>query len=212
MKLTMTQARGVLRAVPPAQAQPGASDAGCDDPGSCARTREPSGRPSEPVTGPLDPEKVYRRYASYVAATAHRLLGGDQEVDDTVQEVFVIAVRGLKSVRDPEAVKGWLACIAVRVVRRRLRMRRARKFVGFDVPVPLDPADWAASPEQRTLLLQVYRALESLPANDRIAWTLRYLQGERLEDVAQQCGCSLATAKRRIAAAGRVMEEVLHEA
>jgi RNA polymerase sigma-70 factor (ECF subfamily) len=212
MKLTMTRARAVLRAVPPAREQPDPPDACGEDPGSRARTVAPSERPSNVQPQTLDPEKVYRRYAAYVAATAHRLLGGDQEVDDTVQEVFVVAVKGLKSVRDPEAVKGWLACIAVRVVRRRLRMRRARKFVGFDTPVALDPADWAASPEQRTLLLQVYRALESLPANERIAWALRYLQGERLEDVAAQCGCSLATAKRRIAAASRVMEEVLHEA
>jgi RNA polymerase sigma-70 factor (ECF subfamily) len=212
LKLKMTRPRAVLRAVPPAEQETAAHDACVDDPGSSARPRERSSPPSDMPPPSLDPEKVYRRYASYVAATAHRLLGGDHEVDDTVQEVFVIAVRGLKSVRDPEAVKGWLACIAVRVVRRRLRMRQARKFVGFDTPVPLDPADWAATPEQRTLLLQVYRTLESLPANDRIAWTLRYLQGERLEDVAAQCGCSLATAKRRIAAASRVMEEVLHEA
>jgi RNA polymerase sigma-70 factor, ECF subfamily len=212
MKLTMTRSRAALRAVPTAHDESGQRGSSVEDPGSSARVRDPSERPSDVFPQSLDPEKVYRRYAPYVAATAHRLLGGDQEVDDTVQEVFVIAVRGLKSVRDPEAVKGWLACIAVRVVRRRLRMRRARKFVGFDTPAALDPADWAASPEQRTLLLQVYRALESLPTNERIAWTLRYLQGERLEDVAAQCGCSLATAKRRIAAAGRVMEEVLHEA
>jgi RNA polymerase sigma-70 factor (ECF subfamily) len=212
MKLKMTRGRAVLRAVPPNHEEPGQRDSCGEDPRSHARTPEPSERQSDVFPQSLDPEKVYRRYAPYVAATAHRLLGGDQEVDDTVQEVFVIAVRGLKSVRDPEAVKGWLACIAVRVVRRRLRMRRARKFVGLDAPVALDPADWAASPEQRTLLLQVYRALEALPANERIAWTLRHLQGERLEDVAAQCGCSLATAKRRIAAAGRIMEEVLHEA
>jgi RNA polymerase sigma-70 factor (ECF subfamily) len=35
----------------------------------------------------------------------------------------------------------------------------------------------------------------------RLAWTLRHIEGERLEDVAARCGCSLATAKRRIAAA-----------
>ncbi|MBN1608420.1 MAG: sigma-70 family RNA polymerase sigma factor [Polyangiaceae bacterium] len=208
----MTRPRAVLRAVPPAHQEHGRLDSCNEDPRSCARTREATERPSDVYPQPLDPEKVYRRYAPYVAATAHRLLGGDQEVDDTVQEVFVIAVRGLRSVRDPGAVKGWLACIAVRVVRRRLRMRHARRLVGLDTPAALDPADWAASPEQRTLLLQVYRALELLPANERIAWALRYLQGERLEDVAAQCGCSLATAKRRIAAASRVMEEVLHEA
>jgi RNA polymerase sigma-70 factor (ECF subfamily) len=159
----------------------------------------------------LDPELVYRRFAPYVAATAHRLLGRDEEVDDTVQEVFVIAVRGLKKVRDPEAVKGWLACIAVRVVRRRLRWRRARRMVGLDTVHLPSLVDRSASPEKQALLLQVFDALDGLATSERLAWSLRYLQQEKLEDVAQQCGCSLATAKRRIAAASRKMEEVLHE-
>lgn len=173
---------------------------------------EPGLRESHVTQASLDPEQVFRRYAAYVAATAHRLLGRDEEVDDTVQEVFVVAVRSLHKVRDPEAVKGWLACIAVRVVRRRLRWRWAKRMVGIDAGGRQDIVDRSASPEHRALLAQVFQILESLPSSDRIAWSLRYLQGERLEDVAQQCGCSLATAKRRIAAASRVMEEVLHDA
>jgi RNA polymerase sigma-70 factor (ECF subfamily) len=35
----------------------------------------------------------------------------------------------------------------------------------------------------------------------RIAWTLRMVEGLELAEVASACGCSLATAKRRIAAA-----------
>jgi RNA polymerase sigma-70 factor (ECF subfamily) len=47
----------------------------------------------------------------------------------------------------------------------------------------------------------VYRALDRLGTAERLAWTLRHVEGERLDAVAQLCGCSLATAKRRIAAA-----------
>jgi DNA-directed RNA polymerase specialized sigma24 family protein len=37
------------------------------------------------------------------------------------------------------------------------------------------------------------------------------VEGERLEDVAEQCGCSLATAKRWIAAAhARIEQELGH--
>jgi RNA polymerase sigma-70 factor (ECF subfamily) len=45
-----------------------------------------------------------------------------------------------------------------------------------------------------------------VPPRDRIAWTLRYIEGQQLEEVAGICGCSLATAKRRISAAQERIE------
>jgi RNA polymerase sigma-70 factor (ECF subfamily) len=62
-------------------------------------------------------------------------------------------------------------------------------------------ADPGAGPEERQLVIEVYRALDCLPARERVAWTLRNVEGETLERVAVLCGCSLATAKRRIASA-----------
>ena len=46
-----------------------------------------------------------------------------------------------------------------------------------------------------------YAALERLGANERIAFTLRVVDGCPLQEVAAMCGCSLAAAKRRIASA-----------
>jgi RNA polymerase sigma-70 factor (ECF subfamily) len=161
----------------------------------------------------LDLDTLFRRYSSYVAAVAHRLLGRDEEVDDTIQEVFLVAVRSLKSVRDPGAIRGWLARITVRTARQRLRKRRLRAFLGLDAPVVYDSvADSGANGEDRALLARVYRVLDALPASQRIAWSLRYIEGEPLENVAALSGCSLATAKRRIAAAARVIQETFADA
>jgi RNA polymerase sigma-70 factor (ECF subfamily) len=168
-----------------------------------------SNRPSEPPVEPaLDLDGLFRRYAPYVAAIAHRLLGRDEDVDDTIQEVFVAAVRGLHALRDPAAIRGWLARVTVRVARQRLRKRRVRVFLGLDEPVVYDSVvDHSASAEQRALLARVYSVLDDLPANQRIAWSLRHIEGEPLENVASMSGCSLATAKRRIAAAAQRIEE-----
>src|SRR5207253_3230020 len=76
------------------------------------------------TTEPLDLDSAYRRYARYVAAVALRLIGRDDEVDDVVQEVFLTALRKLGGLRDPEAIRGWLATVTVRVAGRRLRRRR----------------------------------------------------------------------------------------
>ncbi len=150
-------------------------------------------------------EDLFRQYAPYVARIGHRLLGRDDEVDDLVQDVFLAAHRGLRKLRQQEAVKGWLATVAVRQARKRLRMRRVRTALYFDAsstPSDYDNiADSGATPEDRTLLAQIYRQLDRIPVQQRLAWTLRHIEGETLERVAQLCRCSLATAKRRIKAA-----------
>jgi RNA polymerase sigma-70 factor (ECF subfamily) len=83
-----------------------------------------------------------------------------------------------------------------------------RSFFGLDDPVTYGSViDPSASPEQKALLGRVYRVLDGMPTNERVAWALRYVEGEPLESVAVLSGCSLATAKRRIAAAARTIEE-----
>src|ERR1051325_10698207 len=77
-------------------------------------------------------EALYRTYARYVASIALRLLGRDDEVDDVVQEVFISALRGLRNLREPGAIRGWLATVTVRIARRKLRRRRLWAFVGLD--------------------------------------------------------------------------------
>lgn len=157
--------------------------------------------------GPHDLDALFRRYSPYVAAIAHRLLGRDDEVDDTIQEVFLAAVRGLHALRDPAAIRAWLARVTVRSARQRLRKRRLRGFLGLDEPTSYEAViDRSASAEQRALIARLYRVLDGMPANQRIAWSLRYIEGEPLENVASLSGCSLATAKRRIAAAAEHIE------
>ncbi|HEX5064037.1 MAG TPA: RNA polymerase sigma factor [Kofleriaceae bacterium] len=144
---------------------------------------------------------VFRNYSRYVASIALRLLGRDDDVDDVVQEVFLIAMRGLDSVRDPAAIRGWLATITVRVARRKMRRRRLWAFVGLDAAPDHARLVVDAAQDKAVLIVRAYSALEHMPVDDKIAWMFRYVEGEPLESVAKICGCSLATAKRRIARA-----------
>jgi RNA polymerase sigma-70 factor (ECF subfamily) len=157
-------------------------------------------------------DEVYRRYCRYVAAVILRLDGRPSEVDDLVQDVFVEAAAGIARLREPDAVKGWLATIAVRTVRRRLRMRRAWRFLGLErdagEAVLIDPR---VSPADRVLLRAVYQVLDEMPVPDRLAFTLHVIEGETMEAVAKLCGCALATAKRRVARGQRLIEERLSD-
>jgi RNA polymerase sigma-70 factor (ECF subfamily) len=155
-------------------------------------------------------EAVFRQHSGYVAAVAFRILGRREDVDDVVQDVFMSAMKRLETLKTPEALRSWLATITVRCSGRRLRVRRVRRFLGLDGNVPYDDvAGVQASPEDRLFLAQVYSVLDELPVDQRVAWTLRYIEGEQLDAVAAQCNCSLATVKRRIAAAQAFVEERL---
>lgn len=155
-----------------------------------------------PEGGELSVESLYEDYSRYVGAVASRLLGRGAEVEDVVQEVFEIAFRGLKRREDLHEVKGWLAKVTVRRCLRQLRVRRLWALVNLAADRSYDRlAEPSAGPEERQLVSEVYRALDTIPARDRIAWTLRHVEGESLEQVAVLCDCSLATAKRRISSA-----------
>ncbi len=157
-------------------------------------------------------DDAYRRYCRYVGAIVLRLGGRPGDVDDLIQDVFVEAATGVARLRDPEAVKGWLATIAVRTVRRRLRLRRAWRFLGLDhdaaETVLVDPR---ASPADRVLLRAVYQVLDEMPVDNRLAFTLHIIEGETMEAVAKLCGCTLATAKRRVARGQRLIEQRLSD-
>lgn len=175
-----------------------------------ARRAEPLRLVADNDVAAVSLEGLFRSYSPYVAAIALRLLGRDEDVDDVVQDVFLSAWKGATNLRDPGAIKGWLATVAVRTARRRLKMRRVKMFLRLD-----DDPDYGnvaapgASPEEKALLSRIYEVLDGLPVDQRLAWTLRYVEREQLDDVARLCDVSLATAKRKIAAAQQAISATL---
>ncbi|MET0287946.1 MAG: sigma-70 family RNA polymerase sigma factor [Polyangiales bacterium] len=157
---------------------------------------------------PMDTATAFKRYAPYVAKIGMRMLGRREELDDFVQDVFLSVHRHLDTVREPAALKGWLAKVAVREAMARLRRRKLRNLLGFGMAHDYEAvADAGASPEQRAQLARVFEALDALSASERVVWSLRHVEGETLERVAELCGLSLSTAKRRLASAEAALEK-----
>jgi RNA polymerase sigma-70 factor, ECF subfamily len=150
-------------------------------------------------------EFLYRRYVRAIWCTVLRLLRSPTEAEDVVQDTFATAFQELPRLREANALRGWLLQIAVRQVHRRLRRHRLRQLLGLEHEeqdaVSLESvAAEGIGAEARAELAMIDRVLVRVPADQRIAWVLRHVEGEPLEEVARACGCSLATAKRRISA------------
>jgi len=151
---------------------------------------------------------LYRRHAHYLLAISCRLLANRGEAEEVVQDTFVKGFEQLATLRDPAVIRAWLAQIAVSLVRRRLRRGKLLRHLGLDQP-PDATLEALASPNLRpddlAELALVDQVLRRMRADLRIAWMLRRVEGLALPDVASACACSLATVKRRIAAADAEM-------
>jgi len=155
-------------------------------------------------------EVLYRRHAGFAMNLAARIQGSAGDVEDVVHDAFLRAHQRLRELRDARAFRSWLGAIVVRLVRSRLRRRRLLNALGLGAsePVDLDAiASEGAGPEIRAQLAQIYALLKTMPSDERIAWTLRYIERHPLEAVAGLSECSLATAKRRIQRAQRFLSE-----
>lgn len=158
-------------------------------------------------------DALFRRHAGPLVGLVTRLVGRSHDAEDIAQDALAVALEELPSLRDRAAFGPWLRSIAVRQCHRYFRRRKLRRALGLDQGA--DDATLAAqcspdaTPEQRAALARLDAVLAALPYDQRVAWCLRYVEGEQLDAVAAACGCSLATAKRWIAAAhARVVETV----
>jgi RNA polymerase sigma-70 factor (ECF subfamily) len=150
-------------------------------------------------------EALYRRHVDRALTIGVRLLRNRAEAEDAVQDAFVHAFERLRDLRVPAAFRGWLARLVVTQAHRRMR----RRFFRAVRPVDGFESECApgASPEVRAEMALLDRALDRLAARPRIAWTLRHVEGLTLPEVADACGCSLATAKRDLDSAERFLSD-----
>lgn len=146
---------------------------------------------------------LFDRHAPMVERLLLRILGSDSELDDLVHEVFVRAFESAHRLRDPDAFAGWLRRLAVCAAMDLLRSRRRRRRWLWFLPPDEMPEVEAPGVDESTreAVKATYRLLDALPVEDRVAFTLRVLDGMPLASVALACECSLATAKRRISRA-----------
>src|SRR5262245_38521057 len=156
-------------------------------------------------------EMLYRRHAAFAIHLATRIEGSARDVEDIAHDAFLRAFERLGDLSDPSAFRAWLGSIVVHKVRSRMRRTRLLSMLGMgksSEPVDLDAlASPDASPHARAQIAQIYALLRTLPTDDRIAWTLRAVEGHDLETVARLTRCSLATVKRRISRAQRFLDE-----
>ena len=139
-------------------------------------------------------ERLYRQHVPRIHALVRRMVGGDADAEELVQDVFVRAWQRLGTFRGEAAFGTWLHRLAVNLVLNWLKgSAKDRWLVDGDV-LEIAPARMAR-PDVR---MDLEDALAKLPPGARQVFVLHDVEGFRHEEIADQLGVTSGTTKAQL--------------
>jgi RNA polymerase sigma-70 factor (ECF subfamily) len=156
-------------------------------------------------------EAIYEEHFDFVWRSLRRLGIPDAQLDDAVQDVFVVVHRRLGEFEGRSTMKTWLFGIALRVasVHRRTAARRPTE------PLVEDPPDQTANPLADTLTEAAEAArlvrelLECLDEDRRAVFVLAELEEMTAPEISAALGVNLNTVYSRLRLARRDFDAAL---
>lgn len=148
-------------------------------------------------------DAFYRAHAKDVWRILSKMLGHDHELEDLHHEVFLQAIRSVGRFQHQSSLRTWVYSVAVNCVRGRLRSRRRRRWLQFLAPEEVPEVVYDPDEEIAAQVQAVYALVDQLSANERIVFTLRFIEHMNAPEIAKVCDTSLGTVKRRLRRARR---------
>lgn len=184
---------------------------------STALSTAPVGDPGsgEGVTVELPAfSQIYQTYFNFVWASARRLGVGASEIDDVVQEIFIVIHGRLGSLENPESLRSWIYGIVRRTVSTFHRAKRAKVVantqlnLGEELTVSLAPSPQELA-EQSDQVRLLWSLLEGLDPAKREVFVLAELDEMTVPEVAAALEIPLNTAYSRLRMARQELEAAL---
>jgi len=147
-------------------------------------------------------EALYRRYARVVHCILLSRLPAS-EVEDLVQEVFLTALKKLKTLREPAAFPGWIATIARNRATDLLRNRASEEEIDEQM------ADPGADASDRAEARRALAAIQSLPEAYRETLMLRLVEGLTGPEIAAHTGLAHGSVRVNLHRGMQMLREAL---
>jgi RNA polymerase sigma-70 factor (ECF subfamily) len=144
--------------------------------------------------------ELWDHFAPLVRALLVRAVGTEPDIEDAMQEIFLRVFHKGRSLRDPALLRSYVVAVTVHYIRSEFR-KRARRSVRIERGARPTPAAGATNPGAPLAVRALYRALERLPAEERLAFVLRFFEAADIVEGAALAHVSVATFKRRLLAA-----------
>lgn len=141
-----------------------------------------------------------------VYSIVSRIITNRDDVDDVVQEVFVLAYQSMRGFRQEARFSTWLHSIAVNTSLKHLNKMKIRQAVSIDDPdtglAETLSSGSGDSVESKALDREqnqaVRKAVESLPDKHRAVVVLHYFEGYSCDEIAGILNCSVGTVWSRL--------------
>ena len=144
-------------------------------------------------------DETWNRFAPMIHMMAFRALGVQTDAEDITQEVFHRVFRKVRTLREPDKLRGFISSFAIHVLKTELRRRRAQSWLSFHQPEALvDLVSGTLDIEARDLLRRFYRLMDRLRPRDRLVFALRNFEHMTLEEIVASTKLSASTVKRSL--------------
>lgn len=153
---------------------------------------------------PADPSAltaIYRAHSAYVWRVLRHCGVPDSDLDDAVQETFLVVFRRLPEFRGRASMRTWIYAVAVRVASTRRRSerrevaRRERAGERMHGGAPVDPEDALAKAEAARLVDEI---LEQLDPAKRSVFVLAEIEGVKVPEISKILGVNPRTVHSRL--------------
>jgi RNA polymerase sigma-70 factor, ECF subfamily len=151
--------------------------------------------------------ELFTRTRAVVHRTLFRILGSNRDVEDLLQETYLIVFRSIDRFEGRSSASTWCCGIAVNVAYNHLRSARRRKHEP-EVDVVDPDADPGRQVVEREAAHRLYVALDHLEPEQRVAFTLSVIDGQPVADVAVLLGVSGGAVKTRVWRARKHLEKL----
>jgi RNA polymerase sigma-70 factor, ECF subfamily len=154
---------------------------------------------------------LYDRYHAQVRAFARRFTGNDAHAEDLVQEVFIALPKAIHSFEERAKLSTFLLSMTYNLGRR--HVRTAARHRAMQKRYEREPQSLTVDGEREfsnsELARQLLAALDTLPADQRAAFTLMELEDYSSAEVAEIVGAPEGTIRTRLFHAKRKLREQL---
>lgn len=160
-----------------------------------------------------------KEYSALVYNVSLNLVFNKEDAEDLTQEVFISIYNSLDKFKGDSKVSTWIYSISTLKSKEFLRNKTRLKRSG--VKVELNKVDYAIKNknidhpgivlEKKELATTFYMAIEKLPENQRIAYSLFNLDGKSYSDIADFMGLSVSSVESLIFRAKKKLRELLSE-
>jgi len=168
------------------------------------------GAPSEPVTEGKRQRassaeeatrlrRMFDEHGAFVCRSLRMLGVPEGDLDDALQEVFLVVFQRMRDYEERGRVRAWLYSICTRVVWTRRRVvRRRREDLGAEIPEAITPPTQHDRVVDHEALALGHRLLQGLPAEQRDVFWLYEVEELPMSEIARSLNCPLQTAYSRL--------------